>query len=109
MAPTAFRQGPYATTSALLLLLYFFFFSFLLRQVLLLLLFFFSSSFFAGDRADPAHIPCRGRRQRGNVLATAGGSGRCLGYSARGLRSIQHILVARRDDFLRARDAFFST
>jgi hypothetical protein len=65
--------------------------------------------FFAGDRAEPAHIHVDGADGEAKFWLRPVALADAWGYSARELRTIQHMVVAHRDEFLQAWDAFFST
>jgi Domain of unknown function (DUF4160) len=79
VAPTVLRQGPYRFY------------------------------FFAGDRAEPAHIHVEGADGEAKFWLRPVAQADAWGYSARELRTIRHIVVTHRDEFLQAWDAFFST
>ena len=64
--------------------------------------------FFAGDRAEPAHVHVDGGDGEAKFWLRPVVVADAWGYSARELRVIQRTVVAHRDEFLKAWDAFFS-
>jgi hypothetical protein len=63
--------------------------------------------FFAGDRAEPAHAHVEGNGGEAKFWLQPVALADAWGYSDRELRAIQRIVVAHRDEFLTAWDAFF--